>query len=60
MVEIKYLFLRLVLKCYLKENIWSTLILSITKVRSRSLCTWEKHDNFIISGSISKIVGPER
>ena len=31
-----------------------------TKVRSCSLCTWENHDNFIISGSISKIVGPER
>ena len=31
-----------------------------TKVRSRSLCTWGNHDNFRITGSISKILGPER
>ena len=30
------------------------------KVRSRSLCTWENRDNFRITGSISKILGPER
>ena len=44
MVEIKYLFVRLVLKCYLKENIWSTLILSITKVRS-GICLEEDGRN---------------
>ena len=31
-----------------------------TKVRLRSLCTWENRDNFRITGSIYKILGPER
>ena len=33
---------------------------SETKVHSRSLCTWENHNNFRITGSIYKIHGPER
>ena len=32
----------------------------LTKVRSRSLCTWENRDNFIITGSIYKILGLKR
>ena len=38
----------------------SRIMKSKLKVRSRSLCTWENRDNFRITGSISKILGPER
>ena len=44
----------------------SSMLLSITsaipqtKVRSRSLCTWENRNNFRITGSVYKIHGPER
>ena len=56
----KVLVFKAGIKMLFEGKYLATLILSITKVRSRSLCTWENHDNFIISGSISKIVGPER